>query len=176
MNLRMYREADTEGLMAVFTSSVHALAAAQYDAEQREAWAPEPPNVDEWRHRFRGLHTIVAEKDGSYLGFISYEPNGHIDLLYTAPGAARRGVASALLRQAAAQLSTAGSVTELFTEASLVAAPFFLRHGFEITEEQNVVRRGVSFQRFAMRRRADASQLGSAADNPSAASQRQGRS
>jgi putative acetyltransferase len=175
VNLRAYIEPDTEGLVAVFTSSVHDLTATQYDAEQRDAWAPVPPNVDEWRQRFGGLHTVVAEEDGSYLGFISYEANGHIDLLYTAPGVARKGVASALLREAATQLSIAGEVAELFTEASLVAAPFFSRHGFEITEEQNVSRRGVSFQRLAMRRRADAAQQGAAADGPSAASRLQSR-
>ncbi|MCO6412681.1 MAG: GNAT family N-acetyltransferase [Thiogranum sp.] len=152
MKLRRYRAADTEGLAAVFTSSVHALAVDQYDAAQRHAWASLPPDLDEWRQRFEGLHTIVAEEAGSYLGFISYEENGHIDLLYTAPGAARKGVASALLREAVTQLSTAGDTPELFTEASLVAVPFFSRHGFEITEEQTLVRRGVSFQRFAMRR------------------------
>jgi putative acetyltransferase len=138
----------------VFTSSVHALAVTHYSAEQRRAWAPIPPDMEEWRVRFSGLHTLVAEDEGSYLGFLSFEPNGHIDLLYTAPHAARRGVASALLREAVARLSAAGETSELFTEASLVAAPFFSAHGFVITEEQNVVMRGVSFRRFAMRRHA----------------------
>lgn len=168
----MYREPDTEGLVAVFTSSVHALAAAQYDAEQREAWAPNPPNLDEWRQRFSRLHTIVAEEDGSYLGFISYDDNAHIELLYTAPHAARRGVASALLQQAAAQLSRAGATAELFTEASLIAAPFFLRHGFEITEEQHVVRHGVSLQRFSMRRRISGETTGTSTQRPPSTSHR----
>lgn len=154
VNLRMHREADTDGLIAVFTSSVHALAAARYDAAERDAWAPVPPDVDEWRRRLGELHTIVAEEDGSYLGFLSYEANGHIDLLYTAPGATRRGVASALLVEADSQLASDGGVAELFTEASLVAVPFFLRHRFEIVEEQNVIRRGVNLRRIAMRRRA----------------------
>lgn len=160
----MYRESDTEALVAVFTSSVHALAVTQYDAEQRQAWAPISPDIDEWHHRFARLYTIVAEDEGTYLGFISYELNGHIDLLYTAPIAARRGIASALLREAVARLSAAGAIPELFTEASLVATPFFLKHGFEITEEQNIVRRGVNFQRFAMRRRAREPQQDTAAD------------
>ncbi|PKO34450.1 MAG: GNAT family N-acetyltransferase [Betaproteobacteria bacterium HGW-Betaproteobacteria-7] len=159
MKLRRYRKADVEGLVALFTASVHTLAATQYDAEQCRAWAPIPPNIDEWRDRFGALRTIVAVDDDSYLGFISFEKNGHIDLLYTAPSAARRGVASALLREASVQMSGAARTAELFTEASLVAAPFFSRHGFEITEEQNVVRRGVSFRRFAMRKPGDAAQL-----------------
>ena len=151
--LRDYREDDAEGLAAVFTDSVHALAAPAYAAGQRSAWAPVPPDVRGWRTRFGVLRTIVAEEGGVLLGFISYERDGHIDLLYTAPAAARKGVASALLAEAVARLSAAGEATELFTEASLVAVPFFLRHGFAITEDQVVVRRGVSFRRCAMRRR-----------------------
>jgi putative acetyltransferase len=152
MKLRAYTEADAETLAALFTASVHELAMAHYDAEQRQAWAPIPPDLSEWRDRFAGLQTIVAEDQDACLGFIAYEPDGHIDLLYTAPDTARKGVASALLQEVIARFSKAGDVMTLFTEASLVAAPFFLRFGFEVSEEQNVLRRGVHFRRFAMRR------------------------
>ena len=154
MKIRIYSDGDIESLVAVFTSSVHELSAHHYDAAQREAWAPIPPDLDAWRRRLESLHTIVAEDEGSYLGFLSYENDGHIALLYTAPDAARRGVATALLGKAVRQLS-ANEVTELYTEAGLTAVPFFLRHGFEVTAEQTVTRRGVRFRRFAMRRPID---------------------
>ncbi|MBU1192454.1 MAG: GNAT family N-acetyltransferase [Gammaproteobacteria bacterium] len=150
MNLRKYRESDAEELVLLFTSSVHVLSIGHYDSSQRDAWAPKSPNIAEWRKRFEGVHTIVAEDDASCLGFISYEADGHVDLLYTKPNAARKGVASALLAEAILQLRTLG-VKELYTEASLVAVPFFSHHGFKITEEQNIIRHGVKFQRFAMR-------------------------
>lgn len=153
MNFRNYTEADTECLAGVFTSSVHSLATEEYDARQRDAWAPIPPDLDAWCHRLGQLRTIIAEENGQCLGFLSYEPDGHIDLLYTAPDAARTGVASALLEEAARRLLEGFGVTDLYTEASLVAAPFFLRHGFEVVEEQMVSRNGVNFRRFAMRRK-----------------------
>lgn len=153
MNVRTFRETDAEGLVALFTASIHLLAMAHYDAAQRHAWAPIPPDMEAWRQRFAGVYTLVAEEDGAHLGFISYEPDGHIDLLYTAPDSARRGVASILLREAAERLSALG-VNELHAEASLVAEPFFSRHGFEITQVQDVTRRGLVFRRFAMRRQA----------------------
>ncbi|SDR92859.1 GNAT family N-acetyltransferase [Pseudomonas oryzae] len=167
MKLRLYQDTDLAGLVDVFTASVHALAEPHYAAEQRHAWAPDRPDLEAWRSRLGALHTIVAEENAAYLGFVSYESNGHIDLLYTSPRGARRGVASALLREAAAQLSSTWAVTELFTEASLVAVSFFARHGFEITEEQHVIRHGVGLKRFAMRRRGPMPQHGSAADSPS---------
>jgi putative acetyltransferase len=152
MKIRMYSDEDIESLVAVFTSSVHELSAPHYDAAQREAWAPIPPDLDAWRRRLSALHTIVAEEAGSCIGFLAYEADGHIVLLFTDPAAARRGVASALLREATRQLSAGGKVAEIFTEASLTARPFFLRHGFEVTAEQTVTRQGIRFCRFAMRR------------------------
>lgn len=152
MNIRTSRSDEVEQLAALFTASIHHLARFEYSTEQREAWAPLPPDLLEWKSRLSALTTLVMEGSGNTLsGFISYEANGHIDLLYTAPHIARRGVASALYVESEKRLTEAG-VTVLFTEASLVAAPFFKRQGFEVVEEQRVQRRGISFRRYAMKK------------------------
>lgn len=151
ITIRPFRDSETESLVSLFTESVHTLATTEYTAEQRAAWAPTDPDMDGWRQRFQECQTLVAEEEGIPLGFISFEPDGHIDLLYTAPDAARQGVASALLGAAVRQLSASGSRT-FYTEASLIAAPFFKRHGFEVIEEQRVFRGGVGFRRYRMRK------------------------
>lgn len=38
------------------------------------------------------------------------------------------------------------------TEASVVAKPFFERHGFEVVDEQRVTVRGAQFLRYNMRK------------------------
>lgn len=151
MRTRPYTDGDLEAVAALFTASIHALAVDAYDDEQRAAWAPRPPNLAEWRSRLSGLQVLVAEADGALAGFIAFTDDGRIDLLYTAPAAARRGVASALYREAEKHLAAAG-VTALRTEASLVAAPFFARQGFAVVETQCVIRRGVAFQRHALQK------------------------
>lgn len=151
VTVRPYREPDIATLAALFTESVHTLASAYYDESQLAAWAPRPPDLPMWRHRLSSVRTLVAEVDAHPVGFISYEENGHIDLLYTSPAHARMGIATTLYSHTEALLIAHG-VTEAFTEASLVARPFFERRGFEVTEEQYVQFRGVTFQRFAMRK------------------------
>jgi putative acetyltransferase len=89
--------------------------------------------------------------DSRIAGFIAYEDGDHVDLLFTAPDFVRRGVASALYEGVEATL-TAKGVRELFTEASLVARPFFARHGFEVIEQETVVRRDIELVRFRMRK------------------------
>lgn len=157
LKVRSYSDADLEAVAAVFTASVHALAVADYSEEQRAAWAPQPADLRYWRERLLSLQTFVAIEGADVAGFISYEQNGHIEFLYTSPSYARRGAASLLYGRVESVLVSTG-ITELFTEASLVAHPFFERVGFRITEEQNAPFGGSSFQRYAMRKRVVAAQ------------------
>ncbi|MEC7816575.1 MAG: GNAT family N-acetyltransferase [Pseudomonadota bacterium] len=152
ITIRGYRIQDLSPLVRLFTESVHQLTATAYDETQRYAWASRTPHLDTWRDRLDLLETLIAEDGENLAGFISFEPNGHIDLIFTAPNYARKGVASALYQEAENRLSKAG-VKELMTEASVVARPFFERQGFTVEEEQRVTVRGVHMLRFAMRKR-----------------------
>jgi putative acetyltransferase len=149
--IRRYRESDVETVAELFTESVHRLGRAYYDEAQLAAWAPRPPDVVRWRHRLASLNTLVAESNAHLVGFIAYERNGHIDLLFVSLEHARRGVASELYAHAEADL-IAGGIAELFTEASLVARPFFERRGFRVIEEQFIERQGVKLRRYDMRK------------------------
>lgn len=151
MQIRDYQPIDLTAVVQLFTDSVHQLGAAQYDEQQRHAWAPTAPSLSEWETRLAKLETLVAHEQGVLAGFIGYTLSGYIDLLFTAPIFARRGVATALLTEAESRI-TAHGTTRLWTEASLVARPCFEQHGFEVLEEQLVIRREVSFRRFAMQK------------------------
>ena len=154
MRIRPYTNADLAAVAQLFTDAVHGLAASHYDAAQRKAWAPQPPNLGIWEARLKPLKVLVAQDtEGSgndaLLGFVGYEEDGHIDLMFSSPLAARRGVASQLLGRAEAALRELG-VTRLYTEASLLGRPFFTRQGFTVKEEQHIELRGAQFRRFAM--------------------------
>ncbi|MBW3199445.1 GNAT family N-acetyltransferase [Marinobacter nauticus] len=155
ITIRKYRIQDLSPVVRLFTDSVHELTADAYDETQRYAWASRTPHLDTWRERLESLETLVAEEGSDLAGFISYEKDGHIDLVFTAPNYARRGIASALYHEAEQQLKELG-VTELKTEASVVARPFFERHGFEVVDEQRVTVRGAQFLRYLMRKKLDA--------------------
>lgn len=149
MQIRPYQDADLEPLVQLYTASIHTLAAGHYDAAQRAAWGPPAPDLAAWRQCLGGLQTLVAVDRAQLAGFIAYEPDGHIGLLYVSPAHARRGVASALYARAESALLALGAST-IFTEASLVAQPFFEHQGLRITAEQQVERGGQMFRRYAM--------------------------
>lgn len=151
MRIRSLETQDVAMVVELFTASVHGLSRDHYDNRQLAAWAPTPPNLDEWQERLNRSTTLVAECGSILTGFISYEGDGHIDLLYTLPGYERRGVASALYQHAEAAMRTSG-YREIFTEASLSARTFFENQGFRVVEKQMVTRRNVIFDRLLMKK------------------------
>lgn len=151
IRLREGTAADAAALAALFTASVQQLGASHYTPEQRTAWTGPAPDIEAWRQRLAALSVLVAERDGEVAGFIGFEADGYVDLLFTAPAHARRGVASALLDAAEARLRAAG-VARMDTHASLVARPVFERHGFAVVARETVVRAGIGLDRFVMRK------------------------
>lgn len=149
MIIREGTRPDIPELVAVFTQAVRHLAAAHYTESQRLAWAPESPDLAAWEQRLRHVSTWIAEIDGRVAGFVGFESDGHIDLLHTAPGSERQGIASRLLHRAERVLTELG-VARFYTEASLVARPVFERAGYEVEAEEIVELRGQSFRRFRM--------------------------
>lgn len=147
--LRRGVDADAGTLAAVFTASVHQVAASHYDAAQRAAWAPAEPDTAGWRERLAELEVWVAERDGAVAGFIGYTRKGYIDLLFTAPGHTRAGVAARLFGHAESDLREAG-VRALSTHASLLARPFFASRGFRVVAADIAIRGDQQLQRFAM--------------------------
>lgn len=151
LSLRPSTETDLPSIASLFTDSVHQLAARSYTPEQRAAWAPEAPDMAQWRSRLAKVETLIAESDGAMAGFISFTAYGHIEFLFTAPAFSRRGVAT-LLYEAAVERLLGKGVRTLTTDASLEARPFFESRGFSVVEAQTVERDGVQLQRFAMAR------------------------
>ncbi|MEH6493332.1 GNAT family N-acetyltransferase [Halopseudomonas sp.] len=154
MHLREGSDADTVSCVALFTASVHGLAGEYYTPAQCHAWAPLAPDMGFWQQRLAGLQCLLAEDETGLLGFIGYTHDGHIDMLFCAPTAARRGVASALYRDAEARLRSRG-VGWLRTEASLLAQHFFLRQGFVSEAREEVERAGVLLPRYRMSKTLD---------------------
>jgi putative acetyltransferase len=138
--------------MEVYRASIHALAAGFYNPEQLKAWAPAEPNADRWRERLAQARTLVMEHDAAIAGFVAYDLKGHVDLLYTHPNFARRGIATRLCAAVERELRAAG-VSRIFTEASLAARPFFEHRGFQVITEETVACRGQQLRRYAMEKR-----------------------
>lgn len=154
ISLRPLALADAAVACAIFRAAVAATAPA-YDAAQRSAWAAGLPDEAAWRARLDGLEGLLALRGDRPVGFMALGAEGYLDLAFVAPEAARQGVGSALLA-GIEEIVRARGITRMTTQASLVAKPFFARHGWQVETRQSVERQGVTLTNFRMWKDLDA--------------------
>jgi len=152
LRVRPYASADLDALIVLFRDTVRTVARRDYSPEQLLAWAPDGADRGGWALRLAASSTWVAALDDRAVGFISLEPDGHIDMLYVHAALQRRGIAGALLEQLE-RAARARGLNRLFAEASITARPFFAHRGFHVIEAQTVALRGQELTNFRMGRR-----------------------
>lgn len=150
IKIRPYTAADLCAVAEIFTESVQHLTGSRYSPEQRQVWAPTPPDLKHWRARMLSLMTLVADTGTQLRGFLSYQPDGYIDLLYVRPGFERTGIASQLY--ACVEASLIRTARAAYTEASLIAEPFFKSRGFHAIRFEEIKIQSTILQRWVMRK------------------------
>lgn len=149
--LRDYRPEDAAAIAELYTTSVHTVCVADYDATQREAWAPRPPDLARWQARLASKRPVVAEREGEVVGFAELEADGHIDCFYVHAGHQGAGIGSRLMAELERRARAAG-LHRLYAEVSHTARPAFLRWGFRVIRENPVEVRGVRMSNWCMDR------------------------
>ncbi len=140
VSLRPYVPADARRCADIFRASIEELAADDYSADQREAWASGADDEDAFAARLAGALTLIAVIDGAAAGFACLKGGDVIDMLYVSPEFARRGGGSTLI-DALTKLAAARGAKRLTADASEVAKPLFERFGFQ-AQKRNLVRVG----------------------------------
>jgi len=96
----------------------------------------------------------VAESESQIAGFVTFDPNGHLDCLYVLRYFQRQGVAAALCRRMEHEWLARG-VRRVFTEASITARPFFESVGFRVIALQAIECRGILLRNYQMEKFSD---------------------
>lgn len=152
MHIRPYTESDAQATLGVFLSAITETAAIDYAPEQIEAWSrPQERDIHQWNSARLSLNTFVAVSGGEVAGFSDVSESGYIDMMFVAPRFGRQGVASALLSHLQ-ERAMADGVSELWTQASITARPFFERHGYGVTAERHPITNGVRMVNYRMTR------------------------
>ncbi|OZG75010.1 histone acetyltransferase [Hahella sp. CCB-MM4] len=149
MNIQYYDPHRALEIADLFCLAVHNIDNAIYDADQKEVWAPSPPDYDHWIDRLSVKQPFMAIIDDQVAGFIELDTNGHIDCAYTHPRFQRQGVASGLYRFLENE-ARKKKLSRLYVEASIIAMPFFKKHGFSLVRENEINRKGVTLVNYTM--------------------------
>jgi putative acetyltransferase len=146
MFLRPYKKTDAEATAALFYNTVHTVNARDYSAAQLDAWAAKPMDPDKWSRSFMRHHALVAVEGQAIVGFADMDAEGYLDRLYVHKDFQRKGIATALCDA----LEAACPAHTFTAHASITAKPFFLRRGYHVLKEQQVIRRGMALTNFIM--------------------------
>ena len=125
--------------------------AKDYTQEQLDAWATGEVDLQAWDASFREHRTIVATESGKIVGFGDMDGNGYLDRLYVHKDYQGQYIASAICNE----LERFAAGTPLTTHASITAKPFFLRRGYRVVRQQEVIRHGVALTNFVMEKRSE---------------------
>lgn len=149
MKIQHYTQDRAVEIADLFHQSVHAIDSSVYTPEQKEVWAPTPPDYAFWEQRLNNKKPYLAIIDNQVAGFIELDCDGHIDCTYTHPNYQGQGVASALY-QYVLKIARSGGLSRLYVEASLVAMPFFEKRGFVVVKKNELHRQGLTLINFDM--------------------------
>lgn len=142
MKIREYKPADLPAILALFHDTVHAVNARDYTPVQLNAWAPDHPDLAEWKRRLESHRCLVAVENGEIAGFGDIDETGYLDHLFVAADRQGTGIGTALC-----DALEAGPV---HTDASITARPFFEARGYRVVTEQKVLCGGVVMPNYHM--------------------------
>lgn len=150
MEIRRYRPSDLAQISQLFYDTVHAVNAADYTAEQLNAWATGQLDLTAWNDSFLAHYTLVAVASNETIaGFGDITDEGYLDRLFVHKNYQGQGIATVLCNE----LEAATASTHLSTHASITAKPFFERRGYSVVKEQQVSRNGVQLTNYVMEKR-----------------------
>ncbi len=151
VHIRRYREAEVMALFEIYYSAIHLVASRDYTPEQVEAWAPRSLDPERWRRKIRDINPFVAEADGQLVGYADLQANGYIDHFFVSGARPREGIGAQLMRHLLNEAQRFG-LTELTSDVSLTAQPFYERFGFHVVEQRSHELRGVLIPNALMQR------------------------
>lgn len=151
IELREFRIGDEPHLRFVFESAIHDVAIRDYSQAEVDAWAPRQFDPSLWARRVQGIAPYVVERDGEIVAYADVQPNGYIDHFFVAAAANGLGIGRRLMERIHDRARELG-VTELTSEVSRTAQPFYIHFGFEMVDRHIKEVRGVGLEYAAMRK------------------------
>ena len=137
-SLRPLLPGDAAEIAELFRASIDVQAEDEYSDAQRAAWASAADDAAGFYARLAKMTALVALSGPRIAGFVALEGGERIDMLYTHPDFARRGIATYLL-QAIETLAQGRKATRLKVDASDTAHPLFMRRGFVPVRRNSVL-------------------------------------
>jgi putative acetyltransferase len=138
---------DLTELQKLVVGTISTICIAEYNKQQIEVWISGVENKQRWDEITAKQFVLVAELENQIIGFATLD---YIDLLYVHKDYQRQGVAQRLLDEIINEARRLKQ-TELTSDVSKTARPFFEKNNFRVLGEQVVTKKGVDLVNYKMR-------------------------
>lgn len=150
--VRPYTDADAAKTMQLFYNTVHQVNKQDYSPAQLDVWASKERDIAAWNDSLlKNKAYVVVTEANEIVGFADLAGKDYFDRLYVHHAYQKQGIATRLAEKIEACACAAGA-TEIFTDASITARPFFEKHGYVLLQEQTVMREEVPLTNYKMRK------------------------
>ena len=137
-NIRRATSDDMPVLKTLYRETIQSVCAADYNAEQIQAWSGTAEQTDSLAKRIESQHFYVGESEtGEIVGFASFEEPDYLDMMYVHKDFQLQGVGNSLLTAIREKASKVGAA-KIVSDVSITAKPFFEKHGFRVVKKQTV--------------------------------------
>ncbi|KGG12544.1 MULTISPECIES: GNAT family N-acetyltransferase [Prochlorococcus] len=150
-SIRPINKKDHNLLKIVYSQAIEDQKSSVYTPEQIQVWSDKVwlPNL--FDRVFDLGHGWIILDSEKIVSFVVRHPLNRVALLYTLGSYSRKGHATRLLKQIETDATIEGH-KRLFTEASLISYPLFLRLGWEVVSPESIKIAGVCFKRYRMQK------------------------
>lgn len=142
---------DLKDITHLFKHTIETVASKNYSAQEIKSWSAGAKNTDNWLKRIDTHYFLLVKVNQTLVGMASLEENGYLDVIYVHPKYQGQGIASDLLNKMEEKAKMYGH-SEITSDVSITAKPFFLHKGYEIIQPQLVYCRGLYLRNYNVRK------------------------
>lgn len=152
INIRNGRKEDLPEMQKLFVETIKAVCAKDYDEFQIKVWISGANNFQRWIDIMNQQLVFIAELNEKIVGFSTLKNYEYIDLLYVDKDYQKQGVALNLFN-VMEKIVMQNKRTEMTSDVSITAKPFFEKMGFKTIEKQTVIRDNIGLVNYKMVKR-----------------------
>lgn len=149
LEIRQGRLPDLPELQQLFVETITTVCSADYDGRQIQVWTSSVTNQQRWLDIIHQQYILIAVDQEKIVGFCSLDKGNYVDFLYVHKDYQGQGIAKKLYADIEDEAIRLGK-TQLSSDVSKTARPFFEKMGFRVVTEQTVERQGVELTNYKM--------------------------
>lgn len=138
-------------LQRLFVDTISSVCSADYNAEQIKVWTSSIENKDRWNDIISNQYVLIAKYEDKIVGFATLSNRNYLDLFYIHKDFQGLKIASKLYSNIEKEALRCEQ-SEITSDVSITARPFFEKIGFQVLTEQTVLRQSVEFMNYKMKK------------------------